>query len=64
MMFSMNALGSGLGPLLAGMTFDLTGSYSTFLLIGTIGCFFSGLLILTLPRYPVWRHAEPELAAT
>jgi hypothetical protein len=45
------------------MIFDLTGSYATFLLIGALGCFFSGLLILTLPRYPVWRRAEPASAA-
>ncbi len=66
---SLVSLGSALGPLLAGMVYDRTGGYEPFLIAGTIGCLFCGLLILTLPRYPDWgdgpdwgeRSAEPFL---
>jgi predicted MFS family arabinose efflux permease len=57
-MYSLVALGSGLGPLIAGVVYDTTGGYTPFLLAGTVGCLFCGLLILTLPRYPDWRPAQ------
>lgn len=50
--------GSSLGPLLAGMAYDLTGGYTPFLIAGMIGCLFCGFLIITLPRYPDWRGSE------
>ena len=52
------SLGSALGPLLAGVIYDLTGGYDPFLLAGTIGCLFCGLLIITLPRYPDWSETR------
>lgn len=55
---SLVSLGSALGPLLAGIVYDRTGGYELFLLAGTIGCVFCGLLILTLPRYPDWTGQE------
>ncbi|MDE2595645.1 MAG: MFS transporter [Sphingomonadales bacterium] len=48
------AAGSGLGPVFAGKIYDSAGGYGPFLLIGTIGSAFCGLLILSLPKYPVW----------
>jgi predicted MFS family arabinose efflux permease len=51
---SLVSLGSALGPLLAGIVYDRTGSYDLFLVAGTVGCLFCGLLIVTLPRYPDW----------
>jgi predicted MFS family arabinose efflux permease len=51
---SLVSLGSALGPLLAGIVYDRTGGYDMFLIAGTVGCLFCGLLILTLPRYPDW----------
>lgn len=51
---SLVTFGSGLGPMLAGFAYDLTGGYTAFLLAGTAGCVFCGLLILTLPAYPKW----------
>ena len=51
---SIVALGSGLGPLAAGATYDLAGSYSPFLATGVIGSLVCGVLILTLPDYPDW----------
>ncbi|MBW8911855.1 MAG: MFS transporter, partial [Sphingomonas sp.] len=55
---SLVSLGSALGPLLAGIVYDRTGGYEPFLLAGTVGCLFCGLLILTLPRYPDWGAEE------
>jgi MFS family permease len=63
-MFSVVALGSGLGPLLAGLTYDFTGSYSLFLIAGTVGCLFCGGLVAALPRYPDWRASESGRPAT
>ncbi len=57
-MYSVVSLGSGLGPMVAGIVFDRTGTYTQFLVAGTIGCLFCGLLVLTLPRYPDW-EGEP-----
>lgn len=59
-MGSLIALGSAAGPPLAGLVYDLTGSYDLFLIVGTIGCFLCGALILTLPRYPDWDR-DPAL---
>lgn len=56
---SLVALGSGLGPLVAGRIYDVTGSYSYFLAAGAIGCLIAGLLVITLPPYPVWEKAAP-----
>lgn len=65
-MSSLVALGSALGPLIAGMVYDATGGYSPFLVVGAIGCLFAGFLILTLPRYPDWTGpvSVRELAPT
>jgi predicted MFS family arabinose efflux permease len=60
-MTSLVALGSGLGPLLAGFAYDLTGGYGAFLLAGTVGCAISGWLIFSLPGYPEWE--TPAMAA-
>jgi len=51
---SMVSLGSGMGPLLAGVIYDLTGGYDAFLMAGTVGLVLSGLMLFTLPRYPDW----------
>jgi predicted MFS family arabinose efflux permease len=56
-MYSLVSLGSGLGPMIAGIVYDTTGSYTFFLLAGTVGCVFCGALIMTLPRYPDWEAA-------
>lgn len=58
-MASMIALGSGIGPVLAGWARDFTGDYSAFLAAGVVGAIISGLLIVTLPRYPIWERAGP-----
>jgi MFS family permease len=56
-MGSLIAIGGALGPLLAGVIYDLTGNYDMFVFIGMIGCAIAGFLILTLPRYPEWQAA-------
>jgi predicted MFS family arabinose efflux permease len=59
-MGSLVALGSALGPLIAGMVYDATGGYTPFLVVGALGCLFAGFLILTLPRYPEWSGWAPS----
>jgi predicted MFS family arabinose efflux permease len=54
MMASLIALGSGLGPYLAGLAHDKYGDYSPMLVAGIVGSIFCGLLIFSLPRYPDW----------
>ncbi len=54
-MTSVVALGSGLGPMVAGMVFDLTGTYDGFLLAGTVGCVICGALVFSLPACPDWQ---------
>jgi predicted MFS family arabinose efflux permease len=56
MMGSLIAVGGALGPFLGGLLFDYTGNYTLFVIIGMIGCGLSGLLIVSLPRYPVWQE--------
>jgi predicted MFS family arabinose efflux permease len=62
-MAALMALASGLGPMLAGFTYDHMGGYEPFLLIGAIGCALSGVLMLTLPPYPVWQRTEQQQEA-
>jgi predicted MFS family arabinose efflux permease len=54
---SMVSAGSGLGPILAGAIYDLTGGYEAFLAAGTVGLVLSGVMFFTLPRYPEWGSA-------
>jgi predicted MFS family arabinose efflux permease len=57
-MAALMALATGIGPLAAGMTYDLAGSYSLFLLIGAIGCAFGGALMISMPVYPGWKSSS------
>jgi MFS family permease len=59
-MGSLIAVGGALGPFLGGLMFDLTGNYTLFVIVGMIGCGLSGLLIVSLPRYPVWLEHAPS----
>ena len=54
LMGSLIAIGGALGPFLGGVMYDMTGNYTFFVIVGMIGCGIAGLLILSLPRYPVW----------
>jgi MFS family permease len=56
--------GAALGPLLAGLAYDMSGSYAPFLTAGVAGCLLCGFLILTLPPYPDWRTNETGEPAT
>jgi MFS family permease len=51
-MNSVMAAGSGVGPVLAGLIYDHSGSYSLFLMIGTVCSLLCGILLFTLPAYP------------
>jgi predicted MFS family arabinose efflux permease len=54
------AAGSAIGPLIAGLAWDMTGNYGVFLIAGTVLSVLCGLLIVSLPGYPRWK--EPQLA--
>ena len=58
-MASLIALGSGLGPVLGSIFYDLFSSYNPFLLVGVAGSLISGYLIFRLGRYPVWDKESP-----
>lgn len=57
-MSALMSLASGLGPLLAGFTYDRSGGYGPFLVSGAIGCLIGGLLMVLMP--PVRKWAEPQ----
>ncbi len=60
---SLVALGSGIGPILAGAIYDGLGSYEPFLMFGAAALALSAMLLLSLPRYPDWStKAEPAPA--
>jgi MFS family permease len=64
-MASLIAGGSGLGPLVAGMVFDVYGNYVPFLYFGIAGTLLSSLLLFWLGAYPDWKakeEAAPALA--
>ncbi len=61
---SLVALGSGLGPLVAGRIYDVAGSYALFLAAGAVGSLIAGALLVTLPRYPDWSARSKETAAS
>lgn len=51
----MIAFGGGLGPVVYGRVFDVTGRYDGALLAG-MGCLFVGsLVLLAMGPYPAWR---------
>lgn len=49
------ALGAGLGPFVAGLIYDLFGSYRPLVLVGIPASLISGLLLFRLGPYPEWR---------
>lgn len=59
-MAALMALASGVGPLLAGYIYDISGGYSPFLLIGALGCAVGGLLMISLPVYPAWKKQQRD----
>ena len=58
-MASIIAMGSGLGPVLAGGAFDLSGSYAPFLIGGIPGFLVSAVLIFGLGPYPDFETPQP-----
>lgn len=59
-MSSLMALAAGVGPLIAAYSADKLGGYGPFLLTGTVGCVLCGLLMLSLPSYPVFDRKPTE----
>ena len=60
---SLVAIGSGIGPTLAGWIYDTTKSYEPFLMGGSVALVFSAVLMLSLPRYPDWDSSRPATPA-
>jgi MFS family permease len=60
MMAAVIAAGSSLGPVLAGWIYDTVGDYEAFLIAGVAGSIISGVLLVTLPRYPAFAELSPE----
>lgn len=61
-MAALMALASGLGPMVAGLVYDIAGGYGPFLAAGAAGCALGGLLMLTLPGYPTWTERAAATA--
>ncbi|HKR93617.1 MFS transporter [Novosphingobium sp.] len=53
-MASIIAISSALGPMLGGVIYDTTGSYSLFIWAAIPATLFSSFLLLGLGRYPDW----------
>jgi MFS family permease len=63
-MGSLIAIGSGMGPMVAGRIYDVAGSYTPFIIAGIPASLICGLLIFGLGPYPAWnRLAAGEAAA-
>lgn len=57
-MSALMSLASGIGPLLAGAAYDLSGGYDPFLIAGTVGCLIGGLLIVIMPPVRDWSAGQ------
>lgn len=57
-MAALMALASGVGPMLAGVIYDMANGYGPFLLAGAAGCALGGVLMISLPAYPKWAEAK------
>ena len=57
-MAALMALASGVGPMLAGVIYDMADGYGPFLLAGAAGCALGGVLMISLPAYPKWAEAK------
>lgn len=62
MMAALIALGSGLGPVLGGIAYDLRGDYTLLLLAGIVASIISALMIARLGPRPDW-SAQDRTAA-
>lgn len=57
------AAGAAAGPLIAGASYDMTGSYVQFLTAAAVGLGISALLLVSLPRYPDWEKSGSAVSA-
>ncbi|HEY6868876.1 MAG TPA: MFS transporter [Novosphingobium sp.] len=62
-MNSMMGAGASIGPLLAGLAYDVSGAYTPYLIGCAIGCAIASALLISLPATPSWsRKATPDEA--
>ncbi|WP_150294462.1 MFS transporter [Sphingobium estronivorans] len=59
-MASIIAISSALGPMLGGVIYDTTGSYSLFILASIPASLFSAMLLVGLGKYPDWSAVQDE----
>lgn len=64
LIFSLLSFGAALGPALAGIFYDVYGSYAPLLTVGIPGSIISGLLITRLGPYPEWGDADRSCTST
>jgi predicted MFS family arabinose efflux permease len=57
-MNSCMSAGLIIGPVFAGLVFDLSGNYTLFLISGTVLSIVCGLLLFSLPAYPDFARSE------
>lgn len=60
--YTVIALGGGLGPVVYGRVFDLTGRYDAALLSGIASLVVGSLVLLAMGRYPRWPAPEASNA--
>lgn len=53
--YAVIAAGGGLGPVVFGRVFDLTGTYARILVVGAVCMLGGGALLLLMGPYPAWR---------
>ncbi|HEX7753163.1 MAG TPA: hypothetical protein VF440_12275 [Novosphingobium sp.] len=53
-MSALMSLAAGVGPLLAGSAYDISGGYEPFLIAGAAGCVLGRLLIVFMPPVRDW----------
>lgn len=63
-MASLIALGSGMGPVMGGIAYDLHGDYMLLLIGGIVGSLVSAALLLGLGPYPDWDRKPGDQAET
>jgi cyanate permease len=56
--------GSAIGPWFLGIGFDSTGSYASSLLWCAAGLALTTVILIALPRFPVWERASEETPPT
>ena len=63
LMASLLAFGGGIGPVVGGIAYDLTGSYNMLIMIGAPCSLLCGLLLIRLGPFPKWSAPAHDVGA-